>query len=553
MNLEQQLQVAFARCEPGPEPLAAVMARLSGSRPTLSNGRRSRSGRIIVISTIVALAAVAGTLASRLTRAPAQISVALPAEPGPLVHADTDPAQVPAAEDVAAVQVAKPEESLQPHSSSFTVLVQTLQLETGIPAVRLRVQDYYSALLDELRAVPGLVLTRPETMGSAATTPADFRITVIGGDGRNSEFLEGVTMWQVTLRIEAWRDTAYRQEEHGTMGSGGTMDARTCWQGSGQPYKCGPAGDAARTVATLIRVFPSSPALDDLRARNRAEAETQNKGSVTIPVDISLRPGAVSAMDAKTISFILERIAAVPAPGPRAALWLTLRGQKYPEQLPLLLKALREETADVVRKEIITQLALDFTDDPAARAALVSVAAIEPQALSRHVAALVLSGDAPWRDYVVATVRDTSLPTAQRLDPLTWMMGASQRYPRMDATFKEVLPALLDGDGARVLAELLASKQKDSADPLGDLAGGIVVAQLSVMDHPAVPDLLVAWFDAAPSEIALRFLAQRRSDPRVRKKLEAIAAGDADPKLSQQAASFLLQAPASTQAAPIGN
>ncbi len=236
----------------------------------------------------------------------------------------------------------------------------------------------------------------------------------------------------------------------------------------------------------------------------------------------------------KTIDLILKTIAVVPLPGPRAALWLRLRGQKYPDQLPQLLKALHAETADVVRKEIITQLALDFSDDPAARTALAAIAAAEPQTLPRHVAERALFGDAPWRDYVVTTIRDGSLSAAQRLDPLTWMLDTRLRYPRVEATFRNVVPALLDGDGPRVLAELLARKQKESAD----VAGGLVVIQLSALDLPAVPDLLVAWFDAAPSEIALRFLARRSADPRVQNKLAAIAAGDADPQLRQLAASF---------------
>jgi hypothetical protein len=249
---------------------------------------------------------------------------------------------------------------------------------------------------------------------------------------------------------------------------------------------------------------------------------------------------------------MLDRIAVLPEPGPRAALWLTLRGQKYPEQQSLLLKALREETADVVRKEVITQLALDFADDPAVRAALTPVAVIEPQALPRHVAQRALSGDASWRDYVLTTVRDTGLPAAQRLDPLNWMLDASQLYPRVNATFLDMVPALLDGDGARMLADLLASKQGGSAGVFGmlDNLGGMgIVARLSAVDHPAVPDLLIAYFDASPSDITLALLAQRRGDSRVRTKLQAIAADDADPKLGKQAASYLLQVPV----APVGN
>ncbi|HTQ36903.1 MAG TPA: hypothetical protein VMH77_07690 [Steroidobacteraceae bacterium] len=437
-------------------------------------------------------------------------------------------------------QAANPVASTKPVVSSFTVKVLPLQLDTSDPAVESKVQDYFHALLDELRLVPGLVLIGPDAM-SAADTQADFRIAVSGGGPGGSEFMEGVAGWQVTLRTEVWRDHAYRQEARGTMGSL-HMGTGTCPQGPGQPDKCGPDGAAATDVAALIKLFPASPALDALREHNREQAELQARDIVTLPpVDLTQRQGAVPPLDDQVVHSILERIAAVPAPGPRAALWLALRGQKYPERLPLLLKALREETADVVRKEIITQLALDFSDDPAVRTALAPVAAVEPQALPRHVAQRALSGDAPWRDYVLATFRDASLTASQRLDPLAWMVDAGQRYPGVDATLNDVLPAMLDGDGARVLVDLLASKQKDQkgSDPMAGLDGIVLMARLSTVDQAAVPDLLVAYFDAMPSEVALGLLVQHHADPRVREKLEAIAAGNADPKLRQLAAAYL--------------
>jgi hypothetical protein len=57
MNLEQQLHLAFAPCEPGPDPMAAVMARLS---------RRHGPGRPIIISSLLVIAAAAAMLAALL-------------------------------------------------------------------------------------------------------------------------------------------------------------------------------------------------------------------------------------------------------------------------------------------------------------------------------------------------------------------------------------------------------------------------------------------------------------------------------------------------------
>jgi hypothetical protein len=564
MNLEQRLRMSLAICEPGPQPLAAVMAQLSAAGPRAPGGRRR--GRIIIVSAVLALAAAAGMLAAHLTSIPEPISTALPvtaaavaAVPAePALAGRTDGAVTPAPATNAVVQaptaMPAPAEPMQPAAASFTVLVQPLQFETEAAAARSRAQQYFDALLDELRAVPDLVLLGPD--GGNGAAQAEFRITVTADDTRDMEKLAGKAMWQVSLRTEVWRGGAYRQEFQGSGGAGGTLDPPSCPQGMGQPVKCGPAADAARAVTSLLKVFPATPALAALlRARNDEAVQARTaSGEKRVVINIDpLRTGATAVMDARVMQTILERIAQVPAPEARAVLWSSLRGQKQPELLPQLLKALREETAEAVRREVMTQLALDFPDDSATRAALTTAAADEPGTLTGQIARRALSGDESWRAYVATTVRDTSLSTAQRLDPLNWMIGAAQLDPRMDATFKTVLPALLDGDGVAVLADLLTVGQKQSAAMLGGLGGMTLLVRLGVMDHPAVADLLVACFDAMPSEITLRVLAQRRGDPRVRNKLEAIAAGDADPKLRQVAASFVQQAAPALQVAPNGN
>ena len=100
------------------------------------------------------------------------------------------------------------------------MLLRPLQLDTSDPSIQSKAQEYYDGLLDELRTVPGLVLV-------GADAPADFRITVTGTDGRNSEYLAGVAMWQVSLEVETWRGDAYRQEGQ-PMGSGGTLGGAAC-------------------------------------------------------------------------------------------------------------------------------------------------------------------------------------------------------------------------------------------------------------------------------------------------------------------------------------
>lgn len=542
MQIEQTLHAAFAPCDPATDFEDVVMRRVSAVAWRASQGPR-KPGRAILFGTILVVAAAAAALVSQLLGSSAQVAAELPVmteavesppEPAPLVQAEVE-ISVPAAA-VDATPLVAPDAPMPPAAVSFTVLVQPLRLDTDVQAVEARVRAYFNALVDELRTVPGLVLIAP---GAVNTIPADFRITVSGGE-MGSGFMQGVTSWQVSLRTEAWQD-GYRPLDRGTMGSGGILDADSC-QHESDPRRCGPARDAVRTVSNLLQVFPSSPAMDELRSRYRAEAQAPAQQGVAVPASVSLQPGDVSAMDAETIGLILNRIAVVPEPGPRASLWLSLRGQVYPEQLQLLLYALRGEQADVVRRELITQLALEFADEPAARESLAAVAAVEPQPLARHVAERALFGDGPWRSFVAASLRDTGMTAAQRLEPLMWMLETRQRYPRVDSTLKDMLPDLLEADGARMLAGVLLRKQEESTDPLDALATGLVVAQLGAMDDPAAPELLLAWFDAAPSEDSLRLLGRHRDDSRIRTKLEGIVAGHPDPALRRMAASVLGQA-----------
>lgn len=529
MDLEQQLRAALAPCEPGPAPLAVVMAQLNRARPA-SSKRHRRGGPIILLGFVLAVAAAAGILGTRLMGGSAQATAEWPVVAG-------TPAEVPPEQ-----LLLQPDDSgdrpAQPASSTFTVLVQPLQLDTEGGVVESQVREYYNALVDGLRLVPGLVVVPPGA-ASLATTPADFRITVSGEDARN-EFTTGTGTWRVSLRTEERLDGDYRPAVGGTIRVIVSMNAKMCLEGPDRD--CGLAGMAADHVEQLVYLFPSSPALEELRARYRDEAAAL-KQALSTPENILRQrlpqPPGATPVDADLIRQILDRIAVVPEPGPRAALWTSLRGQKYPEQLPVLMKALREEPADVVRQELITQLALGFAEDPAARDVLASVAEVEPQALPRHVAERALFGDGPWRVYASAALRDSRLSTAQRLDPLTWMLDVRQLYPRVGDTFTEVLPALLEGDGARMLAGLLSSRKKESANLLEALKTESYVARIGASNAQAAPDLLVAWFDVEQSEQALRLLAPHRDDARVRNKLEAIVAYNAEPVLRRLAASYL--------------
>ena len=197
----------------------------------------------------------------------------------------------------------------------------------------------------------------------------------------------------------------------------------------------------------------------------------------------------------------------------------------------------------------MTTLATDFKDAPGARAALDWVAATDAKLLVRKVAERALSGDAAWRDYVVSSVKDTSLPVSGRFEALNWMLENRRSDSTMQATMTAVVPELLQG-GVGPLADVLVRARKEKVGGLSGVTSVAMMELVSSTNHPAVPELLIACFDGMPGETTLYFMARHHEDPRIRNKLEEVAASYADEKLREKAASYLREPPAASQSAP---
>jgi hypothetical protein len=83
---------------------------------------------------------------------------------------------------------------------AFTVLVEPLREEARDPLVLAAARDYFAALLDGLRAIPGLVLVGPDEAIDAAATKADFRLTAVARPGGMTPF-GAQWQWQVDVRL----------------------------------------------------------------------------------------------------------------------------------------------------------------------------------------------------------------------------------------------------------------------------------------------------------------------------------------------------------------
>lgn len=547
MDLEQQLRAALVISEPGPAPLEAVMWKLSAG----PRGGRGGKAKILIASSLLALAVAAGMLAWRGSIHEVEpVSVVLEAAPAFDEAAMQPPSSTESADEAAqpavitpavpAVERATAQLAAPPAAHAVTVLVQPLQYETDDPVARSLLQEYYGHLLRELRAIPGLVLVDPEKTSGEAT-PAEFRITLTGRDGRNARIGAGRATWQVKLRSEQRKGGGYAPTTIASIESGGTSDATSCPATGGHVEVCLPAGVAASHVASLrSMVLPRNAALESqLQAQSLDPALSAEARTRALLDVMNRKQKAGETMDAEVIGSALALAASSPLPSQRDLVWRYLRGQKNPALIPPLIRAARGEADDKTRFTAVVTLATDFSGDAAARNALASVAAEDPKPLARKVAERAVAGDAPWREYVVAGVKDANQPPLQRVEPLVWMVETRRGDPAVQATLTSVAPEVLERAGAAALADLLIRVHADRTESLSGLKSQMLVEFFSSVAHPAVPDLMMACFDGMPSEITLHFLGQHRDDARVADLLGQIATSHPEQKLRDRAAGYL--------------
>jgi hypothetical protein len=264
-------------------------------------------------------------------------------------------------------------------------------------------------------------------------------------------------------------------------------------------------------------------------------------------------PAQLPVAAASVATGFIDRLAGKEPTGRISTLGL-LRNLVKPEMMPALVAALRDSTDDTFRGEIVSLLAAKFPDDPVAREALAVVATANAGSLQGHVAQRALTGEGPWRDYTIATIRDTSLPTAKRLEPLYWMVEAMTLEPKNEAAAADLLARSQQDGSAQALAQLLAGAVQ------GGVAGGMttfqqgqmVMRKLGSLQHPAAIAMLIDCFDAMPNATALGILATRRDDARVVSRLEAVAADTSNPELAKRATALLSEPPRVPSTPPTG-
>jgi hypothetical protein len=383
-----------------PPDLAARCEALAATLPVAAIGHRTANRTLLVGAVIVAAAAAA------------MLGFALRREAQPQVIAGSVAPEL-ADEDTIAVPItpgATPSER-EPAAASpgnFAVQLRLQYDSTDALALR-RVREYYEALADGLRTVPGLHLVRDE----ASDAPADFRVTISNPTPAVAEQARIFSEWASTASVEVLRGgnggtsgPAGNVHVLGMIGDAWRADAQAgVWtrgplSGACTPPKsmpCSPTEIAERQVMALRKnVFPRDGSVErELEARFLDAAQPTGEREWVMGDLLSMKTTLSDAMVREALARI-ARPQDASAP-PRAAydrgnLLALLAGQRHPEIVRPLIDLARYDSDIAFRIKVVSLLAADFPTDPAVRAALEEIAANPSYPGLQNAAAAKLSG-----------------------------------------------------------------------------------------------------------------------------------------------------------------
>ncbi|HTQ36693.1 MAG TPA: HEAT repeat domain-containing protein [Steroidobacteraceae bacterium] len=585
--------------EPGADFTASVMARVeqrwSHRRQATASARstdRRRRNHGVLFAALLVLAAVLALLALRWP--------AIAWRPLPAGSAKAKPAVVRQAPGQSATSLVESAAArtgdttgapssmtaadIYPH---YSVIVMPLRQEAQDPAARLSMEMFYAALLDELRKVPDLTLLVPGITAAPVDGGrlADYLLTVTGlattalpsGD-LNFHFTEGAgagaafppnnllsagvmilpggsadspaapassRQWPVEIRMQP-----IGQPESGSftstfeVGADGAAGAPDCLV---NPEADGTACiTAARLAARQVemlrtRFFPDLLANQQLLAEVRDDdlPDAQRNRALADLLGTQLH-GRAQGLDTVGIDTIVE-YAAVLHGSQRAQLWRSLRNLSHPDLVDPLMDSLRRDPDARVRFEALATLAANYRNEPRVRAAIETASREDAQELVRMAARRVLDGEAAWRSYVIATLKNTDLAAADRLAPLL----TAVRSAVTPAEAASVQSLVNDRQVSGLLAGMIrddwfdATQGEANRDALGLLAnaGNPAAFDLFVQIQPEGTRPEPPRPEPAPrpvqqiSAAQMAWLMDHRNNPRVRWILQQINAGNTDPQL----------------------
>jgi HEAT repeat protein len=402
-----------------------------------------------------------------------------------------------------------------------------------------------------LRAVPGLTLVELETADTTAAVPGEFRLTAFGNAPQPRKVVLGLSEGAGNMP--------------GASGAAGAGNVRfvtqrivdvvpTCSSAppnSAERVSCNdPVSVAADMVDMLrTRIFPPDPSLKQYLQARLADARLDPNQRLKALMDLTAGrgprgPDSAPKLDDGTVRGAIELALRSADPQMRAQVWEAMRGVRDADLLQPLMSAARDDADAEVRLQAVVTLAASFPEDERARAALQSIAREDTRPLIRALAQRGLNGEAAWKDYMVASLKDGNRPIAERMEAFMYHMY----QPSAGGGFMMSINSgkILDEEVIQALGKALpqATGLSDVKRMAGQLMGDLAQVKTPAADG-LLAELLESGSDAAVRRAIVTQLARRSSESRVRSMLEKVRSGDADPQLRELAEQALSGKPLS--------
>ncbi|MEO8315584.1 MAG: HEAT repeat domain-containing protein [Pseudomonadota bacterium] len=556
-----EAESALTNSDPGADFTARVMARVelrwSHRRLDFAPGgirrQRSRSRDVLIGAAVTGITLVALWWSVYL-RKPLTTAIS---SPHPVINSTAaKAAESPASGSVAKTAATTSSRRAVPRDAypQYTVIVLPLRHTSLDPGAIAPMEAFHAALVTELRKYPALALLVPGvTAPPDSQQPADYVLTVTSLESR-------------TLPSGG---TAFRMDSRGGALSAGSLASGRQWPVEiriqpigqmqaeffastvqiGEDSSVLPQLAASQVEMLRERIFPDALVKQWLMMRMRDASSSAMVRIRALDDLLGAQRGRGPALTAMDIGVIVAGSATMPADD-RAQLWRRLRGTANPELVATMADSLRRDPDLNVRFEALATLAADYGTDPRVRSAIESAAKEDSEQVVRMAARRVLNGDAEWRRYVMSTLKDSSLPLPQRLAPLL-IAARSASTPN---ELLEMRSLVNDEEAVNLLQTVIRDGWFDytQTETIGD-----ALSLLANSGNPAAPDLLVeipreSVRPAAPpamapaaqiSPAAMSWLMKNRSNPRVRRILDDLANGNADPRLGSMVEQMMQQRP----------
>lgn len=436
----------------------------------------------------------------------------------PAPKATASPPSTPAAESRPVV----------PPITPFTLHVAPLQNDSTNAAGRAAVDAFHSALLDDLRVVPGLVLVADAAQSPQQSQP-EYRLTIRGaGPTPGNQFTiymtaEAVGRFRMPIQLSG--------------------DIAPACAGTGAD--CGDPVSMATVFLNLLRdrVFPPDPLQRERLQSQLRDARLDPTSRLNALIGLQTlqasgkAPGGSSTdrealRSPATIRGAIE-LASATDPDRRAEIWRTMRGVASVEFVQPLIDSLRE-SHERVRVEAVTSLAMDYAANEQVREALRLAARDDALPMVRALAQRGLAGDSAWNSYVAESLKDSGLSDAARIEPLFHTLNQGGKAPSLTQL-------LGDDDAIRAMTEVVPRAVRSL--PGGEMRMIVLLGGLSGLNHPAIPGMLLDSL-ASSRELAVRQqlvqqLSRYSGIPAVQAEIRRLSTSDADPRLRDIAAKVL--------------